>query len=470
MRSKIVSFLISAAVLLSISGAGAWFYRQEIGAWWSKQPGASAEPGTGGEVDHSKMDHSGHAMPQEAKATTSGERKILYWYDPMHPAYKSDKPGTAPDCGMDLVPMYANEMASGAEMTPGSVQITAQQQQLIGVKTATVERRTMERVLRSVGKVTIDESKVAHIHTKFSGYIEHVYADFVGKQVNAGEPLFTIYSPELVATQQEYLIALRAREQLKDAPQTDIAKNAERLVTSARERLYLWDIHDDEISRLERERKVNKYLTIDSPVSGVILERAAYHHGRYVTPELDLYMIADLSTVWVVAELYEFEAPYVSVGQAANIRLSYLPEKVFNGRVSFIFPSVDAKTRTVRARIELANPRLELRPEMFADVELRLSYASQIVVPQSAVLDSGMQQTVFIAKEDGFFEPRTIKTGPRLPGIPADAAAGEMIVVQSGLRAGERIVTSANFLIDSESRLKSAMGAMQHAHQEAGKP
>jgi RND family efflux transporter MFP subunit len=452
---KIVSFLISAATLLSIAGAGAWFYRAEIGAWWSEKP------------ETAEVDHSAHQMPAaEVPEAKAGERKILYWYDPMHPAYKSDKPGTAPDCGMDLVPMYASESPAGASLPPGTVQVSAQHQQLIGVRTAQVERRPVERILRAAGKVAIDESKVAHIHTKFSGYVEHVYADFVGKQVNAGEPLFTIYSPELVATQQEYLIALRAREQLKGAPTTEVARGAESLVAAAEERLRLWDIHDDEILRLQREGKVKKYLTIDSPVSGVILERAAYHHGRYVTPELDLYTIADLSTVWVVAEVFEFEAALVRTGQGATVRLSSFPERKVWGKVDFIFPSVDPKTRTVKVRMAFANSRLELKPEMFADVELHLNFGTQIVVPQEAVLDSGTQQVVFVVHKDGFFEPRAVKTGPALPGLPRPdrMGTGEQVIILSGLRPGETIVTSANFLVDSESRLKSATTAMQHQH------
>jgi RND family efflux transporter MFP subunit len=382
----------------------------------------------------------------------------------MHPQYRSDKPGTAPDCGMDLVPKYAQEEPE-QPMSEGTIRISAERQQLIGVRTARAERQSVLRTIRAVGRVTIDETRIAHIHTKVAGYIEHVYADFVGKQVKAGEPLFTIYSPELVTTQQEYLVALRGRAQLKDSSYREVSEGAESLVRAARERLKLWDVSEVDIQRLEREGKVMRELPVYSPVSGIVTERAAYHHGRYVTPDTDIFTITDYSVVWVIAEFFEYEAPYIRLGQQATVRLSYVPEKEFTGQVSFIYPDIDPKTRTVRVRFELANPGLELKPEMYADVELAVDLGTHVVVPREAVLDSGNEQTIFVAHGDGYFEPRRVKLGPRLPGLPRPAALGERVIVLEGIRPGETVVTSANFLIDSESRLKAtASGSTQHRH------
>ncbi len=485
MKTKIVAVLI----LMVIVASGAWFYRNSIAAWFGAKPTTETSATTPGErrilywYDSMnpayKSDKPGKApdgmdlVPKyadeesTAKNTTPGQRKILYWYDPMHPAYKSDKPGTAPDCGMTLVPKYADEEAAMKNMVPGTVQITADKQQLIGVRTGKVERMRIERMLRVVGRIGTDETRRSHIHTKVSGYIEHVYADFVGKEVKAGDPLFTIYSPELVSTQQEYLIAVRAQKELKDAPYREVASGAASLVNAARERLRLWDVGEAEIAALEKEGKVKRELTMYSPVSGTVTERAAYHHGRFVNPEMDLYTITDLSSVWMLAEVFEFEVPFVHVGQEAKVRLSYTPGKTYTGKVSFINPIVDPKTRTVRVRINMPNPNLELKPEMYADVELAIDYGTQIVVPQEAVLDSGTEQVVFIARGNGYFEPRPIKTGPKMAGLPMAggmSAGSEQVIVLSGLRPGETIVTSGNFLIDSESRLKNPASGPKHQH------
>lgn len=485
MKTKIIAVLI----LLVITASGAWFYRSSIAAWFHAKPTAETSATTPGERrilywydamnPAYKSDKPGKApdgmdlVPKyadeesTARNTTPGERKVLYWYDPMHPAYTSKKPGTAPDCGMDLVPKYADEESAVKNMPPGTVQITSEKQQLIGVRTGKVERQRIERILRVVGRIGIDETRVAHIHTKVSGYIEHVFADFVGKEVKAGDPLFTIYSPDLVSTQQEFLIAVRAQKELKDAPYAEVSRGAASLVNAARERLRLWDVSEEEVAALEKDGKVKREVTIYSPATGTVTERAAYQHGRFVSPEMDLYIITDLSSVWMLAEVFEFEVPYVRVGQEAVVRLSYTPGKTYTGKVSFINPSVDPKTRTVRVRIELPNPNQDLKPEMYADVELAIDYGTQIVVPQEAVLDSGTEQIVFVARGDGYFEPRAIKTGPKMAGLPkgAGAAAGsEQVIVLAGLKPGETIVTSGNFLIDSESRLKNPAGGPKHQH------
>jgi RND family efflux transporter MFP subunit len=384
-------------------------------------------------------------------ATASkSERKILYWYDPMHPQYKSDKPGKAPDCGMDLVPKYAEDQPSS--MAPGSVMIPAGKQQLIGVRTAEVKRETLVRDVITTGQIAADETKIAHIHVKINGFIENVFVDYIGQLVKKGQPLFTLYSPDLVATQEEYLIAKRGEKTLGSSPFTEVAQGSQSLLRSARERLRLWDVSDEQIKKLDESGEVSRTLTFYSPITGFVMDRKAFPQTS-VTPDTELYTVSDLSTIWVNADIFEYEVPFVKLGQHAEMRLSYYPGKKWNGRVSFIYPMVDPMTRTVKVRMEFPNPDLQFKPQMFADVELKINYGNQIVVPAEAVLDSGKEQTVFVAHEGGYFEPRKIATGAKREG---------KVVVLSGLKAGETVVTSGNFLIDSESRLKSATGSMQH--------
>ena len=445
MKRKTISLLTTAAVL----GAGLYLFRTQAGAWLK----ARADGGT----PEAAQKHAGHgATPPEGRAPAaarSGERRILYWFDPMHPAYKADKPGKAPDCGMELVPRYADEEQAMKERPTGSVLITPQKQQLIGVRTGVVERQRIQRTIRTVGRVSFDETKVSHVHTKVTGYIEDVFVDYVGKVVKKGDALYTIYSPELVSTQEEYLIAIRGKKYLSDSPFPEVTGGAESLVRAARERLRLWDVTDEEMQTLEKEGKVRRTITIYSSADGVVTERAAFQHGRYVTPDMDLYTIVDLSTAWVLAEVYEYEAPYVQVGQTATMRLSYQPGKTFTSKITYVYPTVDPKTRTVKVRLEFPNPGFELKPEMFADVDLGVDYGTQVVVPQEAVLDSGTEEIVFVALGDGYFEPRKIQAGSRVE---------DKVIVLGGLRPGETIVTSGNFLIDSESRLKNSMAGMKH--------
>jgi RND family efflux transporter MFP subunit len=264
--------------------------------------------------------------------------------------------------------------------------------------------------------------------------------------------LFTIYSPDLVATEQEYLIARRGKQYLGDSSFPDVSQGADTLLSSTRERLRLWDITDQQIKELDETGKITRTLTFYSPVTGFVMDRKAFPQTN-VTPDMDLYVIADLSTVWANAQIYEYEVPYVHVGQTAQMELSYYPGKKYTGRVTYIYPTLDPQTRTVKVRLEFRNPNFELKPDMYSDVDLKTDYGNQVVVPQGAVLDSGERQTVFVALENGYFEPREIKTGVKLD---------DKVAVLSGLKPGETVVTSGNFLIDSESRLKSAMNGMKH--------
>ena len=429
---KISAGVIALGVILS----GAIHYRTLLTVWI--EASASAQ---------SSHDHSAHAHGQ---ASAQGEKRILYWYDRMNPALRFNKPGKAPD-GMDLIPMYADSEQPMAEMPPGTVKISSTKQQLIGVRTDTVKREPLKRTIRAVAQVQIDETKIARIHMKIAGWVDKVYVDFIGKLVRKDQPLFSLYSPDLVATQQEYLIARRAEKDLGTAPFQEVSRGSEALLGAARQRLRLWDMSEEQIRRLDETGDVSRTTTMYSPIDGFVLKREVFER-TYITPETELYEIADFSTVWVNAEIYEFEVPYVKVGQYAQMTLSYFPGKTYTGNVVYIYPTVDPVTRTVRVRLEFPNPDFELKPDMFADVRLNIAYGTQTVVPQEAVLDSGNEQIVFVAMGDGYFEPRKVELGPRL---------GDRIVILFGLKVGETVVTSGNFLIDSESRLKNAMAGMK---------
>jgi Cu(I)/Ag(I) efflux system membrane fusion protein len=388
---------------------------------------------------------------QSASATSASandKRKVLYWYDAMNPQHHYAKPGKAPD-GMDLVPQYAEETSASA---PGTVKITPDKQQLIGVRTAKVQREALVRSVRTTGQLVADETKLAHVHVKINGYVDKVYVDYVGQLVKKGQPLFTLYSPDLVATEEEYLIAKRGAKELGGSQFAEVSQGSESLLRSTRERLRLWDISDEQIKKLDETGEVTKTLTFYSPASGFVTDRKAFPQTA-VTPDMDLYVISDLSSIWVNADVYEYEVPFVKAGQTAEMQLSYYAGKTYTGKITYMYPTVDPVSRTVKVRIEFPNPHFDLKPQMFADVQLKINYGRQILVPQEAVMDSGNKQYVFVVHDDGVFEPRTIQMGAKLEGN---------VVVLSGLNAGETIVTSGNFLIDSESRLKSAMSGMQH--------
>jgi RND family efflux transporter MFP subunit len=366
----------------------------------------------------------------------------------MHPAYKSDKPGIAPDCGMDLVPKYADD--GGQAMAAGTVNIAADKQQVMGVRTATVEQKPVVRDIRTTAQIVPDETKIAHIHVKVTGFVEKVYVDFVGQLVKKGQPVFTLYSPDMVATEEEYLIAKRGEQTLGGAPYQEVSQGAQSLLRSARQRLKLWDISDAQIKKLDETGEVSKTLTIYSPITGFVTDRKVFPNVS-VTPDMDLYVISDLSRIWAMADIYQYELPFVKVGQRAQLQLSYYPGKIYSGRIAYIYPSMDPTTHTAKVRIEISNPNFDLKPQMFGDVQLKVDYGNKILIPQDAVLNSGNQQTVFVVREGGNFEPRKVTLGPAVEGN---------VVILSGLKAGETIVTSGNFLIDSESRMKSATAEM----------
>jgi len=340
------------------------------------------------------------------------------------------------------------------EVTPGTVQITPERQQLIGVRVGKVEMRPLEKVIRTVGKVDYDERRVVTVSPKIGGWIEDLYVDFTGRFVRQGEPLLTIYSPELVSTQEEYLIALRAKQDLLKSPFSEVVSSGESLAESARRRLKLWDISEGQIKALEESGQPRKTLTLYAPYSGFVLEKMAYK-GMNVMPGMALFKLADLSTVWLYADIYEYELPFIRLGQQASIQLSYLPGEIFSGKVIYLYPSLNPETRTAKVRFEFQNPHGKLKPEMFANVEIKVPLGRRLVVPEGAIIDTGLRQMAIVDKGDGYFEPREVKVG---------AKVDHYYEVTMGLKAGERVVTSANFLIDSESKFKEAVGAMGHSH------
>ncbi len=384
-----------------------------------------------------------------SKATPQGERKVLYYYDAMNPVFRSDKPGTAPD-GMALVPKYADEVEAMKNMPAGTVMLSSDKQQLIGVRTSEVSRGPLVRTIRTTGHLTADETKLAHIHVKVPGWVQDIGVDYVGQLVKKDQFLFSVYSPDLVSTEQEYLIALRGQSYLGKAPYRDVSEGAQSLLRATRERLHLWDVSDEQIEKLEKTGEVTRTTKFYSPVSGFVMDRKAFPQS-WVEADKELYTLADLSNIWVYVDIYEYEVPYVHLGQQTSMQLSYYPGKTYTGRVTYVYPTVDPQTRTVRVRVEFPNPDFELKPQMFADVELKIDYGVHTLVPAEAVLDSGKRQLVFVVKAGGVFEPREVQVGPRVD---------EQYVILKGLKPGETVVSSGNFLIDSESRLSSATGGM----------
>jgi Cu(I)/Ag(I) efflux system membrane fusion protein len=382
----------------------------------------------------------------------AGEKKPLYWVDPMHPWYKSEVPGIAPDCNMKLVPVYPGEEARferrANKLPEGSIQITPEKQQLIGVEYGTAEYETVKSSVRAVARVSLDETKIAKVHSKLEGWIDQVFVDFTGKQVHQGDPLLTIYSPEALATQQEYLLAIKAQHMMHENPVHEMLGSTENLVAAARKRMELWDIGDKQIAEIAASGVPLKNLTLTSPIAGFVTERNVFAKQR-IMPETALYTIADLSRVWVMADVFEYEAAAVRLGTPATMTLSYLPGRTFRGQVNNILPQVDAATRTLKVRIEFANADFALKPDMYGEVEFQTGGGRRLMVPQTAVLNSGDRQVVFVDRGKGYFEPREVKVGARGDG---------RVEVVSGLERGERIVISGNFLIDSESQLKTALG------------
>lgn len=331
-------------------------------------------------------------------------------------------------------PKKASEKEIGREER-AAIEVPEVQQSKMGLKVTKAKKSKLEHMIRTVGTITADQTKEAHVHTKINGWIEKIYADYVGKPVKKGQPLFELYSPDLVATQEEYLVARKQGAQGKEIAQTAV------------ERLKLWGVPETEIERLNKTGKAKKSLTFDVPVDGFIVNKTAIQ-GMYITPEMELYHIADISRVWLIVTLYEYDVAVISVGDEAEIQLPYDPNKSFKGKISYLYPEIELDTRTAKARIEIDNPEQKLKPGMFANITLKKDLGEAVVIPDDAVIDTGTRKIIFVKTAAARFEPRDIKVGPRIE---------NRFAVLAGLKEGEEVVTSAHFLIDAESKVQAAI-------------
>ena len=381
-----------------------------------------------------------------AAAKLKGKGKILYYRNPMGLPDISQVPKKDP-MGMDYVPVYEGEDSGD------TVRIGLDKVQKLGVQSAAAEMRALVRPLRAVGTVQVDERNLRSVSPRFDGYIEVLHVDQTGQAVRRGQPLMEIWSPDLVLAEEEYLAARRSAQALDNA--SPEARNAARgLADGALARLRNWEIDGARVERLKQGGQPARLLTLASPVTGVVLEKRAVQGMRFTAGE-ELYRIADLSTVWVIADVFEQDLSRVKVGQTASVTFDALPGETFSGKVTFIYPTLTADTRTGKVRIQLANPRGDLRPALYGTVEIAAPVAAQpvLTVPDSAVLDTGARQVVLVERGEGLYEPREVRTGAR---------AGGYVEVLDGLKAGEKVVVSANFLIDAESNLRAALQSFHH--------
>jgi len=390
------------------------------------------------------------SVSQEKPSTALPDiKKPLFYRSPMNPSVTSPVP-EKDAMGMDYLPVYADDDASAADAA-GTVKIDAVTVQNMGVRTAIAKKSILSHVVRAVGRVSYDEERIVRLHPKTEGWIETMRVDKTGEKVIRNQDLLSIYSPQLVASQQEYVLALNNRNVLKNSPIEDIRRGAEELVKSSRERLKLLDVPEHQLHDLTDSHAIKKSLHIHTPTDGIVINIGA-REGGYVTPETELYMIADLSKVWVYADIYEYELPWVKVGDPVEMRLAGIPGRIFKGHLAFIYPYAEAKTRTIKVRLAFDNAELLLKPELFAEVTI---YAGKqvdaVVIPSEAVVRSGAKTQVFIVRGAGKFEPRLITTG---------LASNGDIAVLDGVQAGEEVVISAQFLIDSESKLHEATAKM----------
>ena len=421
--------ILAAAGLIGAGLAG--------GYWWGANKAAHTPQTTAAS--------SGDARGA-GKSEAGAKGRILYYRNPMGLADTSPVP-KKDATGMDYIPVYEGEV-SGPEMPPGTVKISLDKVQLLGVRTEPAEPRELRRTVQAVGTVQANERLLYRVAPRFEGWIEKLYVNTTGQAVGRGQPLMEVYSPDLVAAQEEYLIALRGAKDLKDSgPEAQALM--QRLAEGVLRRLRNWEISEQELRALQQEGKPRRLLTYRSSANGVVLQKPGVQGMRFMPGDV-LFEIADLSSVWVLADVSEQDIGLVRVGQEAKLRTVAYPDKTLAGKVVFLYPTIDTETRTAKVRIELANPGALLKPAMFADVELvaDAARAKTLAVPESAVLDSGTRQVVLVRRGEGLFEPRTVKLGLRADGY---------VAVNEGLKAGEEVVVRANFLIDAESNLKAAL-------------
>jgi Cu(I)/Ag(I) efflux system membrane fusion protein len=444
------------AILLTLVAAGAWnaARAEERQPLYYQDPSGKPDYSPGPKKDAQGRDYvpvyedtGASPAPVNAPAPPpGGERKILYYRNPM------GLPDTSPvpkkdSMGMDYIPVYADE---GSATVPGTVAISPERIQMLGVRTEAVTRRSMAHTVRAVGTVAADERRIGVVNPKFEGWIEKLLVNTTGQTVRRGEVLLEVYSPDLVLAQREYLVARSAAADMAhaDAMARD---NAKAIADAALSRLKNWDISADQLTRLQRTGSATRTLTLRAPIGGIVMDKQAVEGLHFGAGDM-LYRIVDLSTVWLLADVYEQDLAQIRPGQSAAISVQAYPGRAFEGRVAFIYPTVNAQTRTAKVRIEVPNPALLLKTDMYATVEITAPADSTTVlaVPDSAVLDTGTRQTVLVDRGEGRFEPRAVKLGARVGGYAA---------VLDGVHEGEKVVTGANFLIDAESNLRAALQA-----------
>ncbi|MEC4685570.1 MAG: efflux RND transporter periplasmic adaptor subunit [Nitrospirota bacterium] len=438
MAVKVKKVFITVGVLVLLLFAGIlWFALSGDGNPASTSSGVTAGEGSEG-------------------GSSKAERKIKYWQAPMDPTYISDKPGKSP-MGMELIPVYEDEAEDEVE---GVIRIDPVTVQNMGVRTKKVTKRPFFTTIRTVGYITYDEELVKDVNTKISGWVEKLYVDTTGEDVNEGQKLLSIYSPELVATQEEYLQALRYKEKTSDSAFVNVVKGADTLLESTRKRLLLMDIEPAQVRALEERGEVQKSMLLHSPATGTVIKKPVFE-GMRVNPGMKLYTIADLSRVWVMVSFYEYELPFLKLGQEAEMSLPYEPGVTYKGRITFIYPYLSKKTRTVQVRMEFENPGLKLKPDMYADVVLKSKISPDaILVPSEAVIRTGVRNIVITSLGGGKFLPKEVRLGAEAEGF---------VQVLSGLKEGDIAVVSGQFLIDSESNLREAINKMLSAKKASQK-
>lgn len=411
------------------------------GYWWGAR---SHGPGNGAGANGSSQP----AAAIDAKPA----RKLLYYRNPMGLPDTSPVPKKDP-MGMDYIAVYEGEEPDSG----GDLKISTDKVQKLGVRSEPAAMRVLERVVRAAGRVEVDERRVFSISPKFEGWVERLHVNVTGQPVARGQPLFEVYSPELVSAQREYSIAAEASRALSEAGD-DPRAGMNRLADSSLARLKNWDISDEQLRALAQSGEARRTMTFRSPVSGIVMEKKALQGMRFMPGE-SLFQIADLSSVWVIADVFEQDIAWVKTGSMARVRIGAYPGQAFDGRITYVYPTLNPETRTVPVRVEVANPRRLLKPAMFADVELTAGGRQKVVtVPNSAVIDSGARRIVLVHKAEGRFEPREVKTGRR---------NDSHVQVTEGVEEGEQVVVSANFLIDAESNLQAAIGGFGQPPQAA---
>ena len=390
----------------------------------------------------------GSSAPAGASTGVGGPRRILQYRNPMDPSVTSPVP-MKDEMGMDYVPVYLDEAPAGGSVAGHApVEVSSDELRLAGLRTTVARRGSLARTIRTVGEVKADETRVSQVHARISGWVEKLFVNSTGQAVRKGQPLLSIYSPELLATQEEFLRARESAARFAQSDVPEVRRGGADLLEAARRRLLLFDVPQSFIDTLERTGQSQRTVTLEAPASGFVTSKEVLAGAR-IEPGVALFTITDLSRVWVEGEVYEYEASLARPGQQARVTLAYDPSKVYAGRIRYVDPYLDPGTRTLRIRFEFDNPGVALKPGMYVNVELDAQAAQGVLIPDASILDTGLRQIVYVMTGEGRYEPRQVTVGLRSDG---------QAQILSGVRAGEAVVDRANFLLDSESRLRAAIG------------